>query len=67
VNGESVPVLRSPDGLAMFPVPTGESRVHLTYTGPRSLRISYFFSLVAWAGVTLYGLLPRFRRKAAAA
>ncbi len=63
----NAPVSRSPGGLVMFPVPAGESRAQLVYTGPRGLRVGYFFSLAAWVGVIGYGLLAGLRRKAPAA
>ncbi|MSU69171.1 MAG: hypothetical protein EXS39_00025 [Opitutaceae bacterium] len=62
VNSKEVLVARSPDDLVMVPVGTGESRVKLTYPGPLSLRLSYFFSLAAWAVVTAVGLLMFFWR-----
>ena len=48
INGRPAPVERSPDGLLMIPVPAGQHRVHLSYVGPTSLRIAFWFTLGAW-------------------
>lgn len=48
VNGRPSPVMRSPDGLAMIPVPAGRHRVHLTYVGPIVLRVAYWGTLIGW-------------------
>jgi hypothetical protein len=54
VNGVAVPVVRSPDGLAMVPVPAGKSEVTLAYPGTGLLRAAFWISAISWA------LLPTF-------
>jgi len=39
---------RSPDGLVMLPVPSGESDVELSYEGTPILLASFWISLLAW-------------------
>lgn len=52
VNGTRTPVLKSPEGLVMFPVPAGESQVELRFTGPVLLRVAFWTSALCW-GVAL--------------
>ena len=63
VNKVAVPVSRSPTGLVMFPVGAGQSGVKLYYPGPLSLRLGYFFSLAAWAGLIVFYFFRIFRRE----
>ena len=61
VNGQGARVQGSPDGLAMFAVPAGESTVVLAYAGPASLRAAFGITLVASlvaAAVLLLVLVP---------
>jgi hypothetical protein len=51
VDGRSAPVMRSPDGLAMVPVPAGLSRVDLSYVGPPALRVAFGITLLSWIAV----------------
>jgi hypothetical protein len=57
VDGKDVRVQGSPDGLAMFAVPAGESTVVLDYAGPVALRAAFYLtfgaSLVAAALLVL--------------
>lgn len=53
VNGRSVPVKKSPEGLVMIPVPPGLNAVELHYPGPLSLRVAYLTSLFCWVLVVL--------------
>lgn len=49
VGGRPAPVLRSPNGLVMVPVPPGSTRVVLTHPGPPVLRFSWFLSVACLA------------------
>ena len=51
VDGRAVPVMRSPDGLAMVPVSAGLSRVDLSYVGPTALRVAFWVTLLSWIAV----------------
>ncbi len=51
VDGRAVPVMRSPDGLAMVPIPAGQSRVNLYYVGPLALRAAFWITLFAWVAI----------------
>jgi hypothetical protein len=51
VDGRSVSVMRSPDGLAMIPISPGASRIGLDYEGPPSLRFAFWGTLLSWAGM----------------
>lgn len=57
VNGQPVPVERSPDNLAMFPVPAGESDVTIKYVPRLWLEIVYWAALLAWFGLGLASLM----------
>jgi hypothetical protein len=48
IDGKATTVERSPDGLAMIPIPAGQHRVHLNYVGPLALRLAYWTTLAAW-------------------
>ena len=64
VNGGPVPVQKSAEGLVAFPVPQGESRVELRFTGPPLLREAFWVSAASWVVAVLWmalALLPRFR------
>ena len=64
VNRAAVPVRKSPAALVMFPVPAGESRVELRFTGPLALRLAFWLSFAAWLTVTGLGvrlLIRQFR------
>jgi hypothetical protein len=54
IDGKPVTVERSPDGLVMIPVPAGQHRVHVNYTGPFALRVSYWTTFAAWLGIVTY-------------
>ena len=62
VDGRPAPVQRSPSGLAMVAVEPGEHRVTLSYPGPLVLRVSYFASLLAWAGLVVVVMRAKCRR-----
>ena len=51
VNGAPVPVAKTREGLVAFPVPSGESRVVLQFTGPILLRVAFWLSLLGWVAV----------------
>lgn len=51
VNGRTVPVQRSADGLAMFPVPAGESHVAIRYAPPLTVSFSYWLAAAGWLTV----------------
>ena len=51
VDGRAAPVMRSPDGLAMVPVPAGLSRVDLSYVGPPALHVAFGITLLSWIAV----------------
>jgi hypothetical protein len=60
VDGHSAYVRRSPNGLAMVPVPAGESRVELRYEGSRWLRASFWLSTAGWIGFFIVGTMELF-------
>jgi hypothetical protein len=65
VNGKSVPVLKSEEGLVAFPVPAGESRVVLRFAGPVALHIAFWLSAAGWvlaAFWSVVNLIRGFRR-----
>jgi hypothetical protein len=65
VNGSPVPVRKSAEGLVAFPVPRGESRVELRFTGPLLLRAAFWLNAAGWlaaAAWALSHLLCSFRR-----
>ncbi len=49
VNDQPAPVQKSPEGLALVPVPAGQSKVVLTYPGPPLLRAAWILSVVGFA------------------
>jgi hypothetical protein len=59
VNGSPVAVSESPEGLVAFPVPAGESRVVLRFTGPLLLRAAFWLSATGWLLAALWLLVPR--------
>ena len=63
VNGSHVRVQRSPDGLAMIPVPAGASQVVMRYTGPQVTRMAFWIGCVGWLGVALGVLIFTFYPK----
>ena len=56
VNGRSVTVLSSPDQQVMLPVPLGHSEVVLSYVGPRSARVAFWFCAGCWAAFLAWRL-----------
>ncbi len=64
VNGQNVPVTKSPSGLVAFEVPSGNSRVELTYPGSWALRLAYFLSLAAWVGLIGIAIRRQFGKSA---
>lgn len=50
VNGQAVPVSRSPDNLVMIPVEAGRSDIQLAYPGPWLVRAAFWVSTLAWLG-----------------
>jgi hypothetical protein len=61
VDGRAVEVTKSPSALVMFAVPSGTSRVELSYRGSIVLRFAYYASLTVWIAL-VGGLLLRCRR-----
>lgn len=53
VNGETVEVRRSPDGLVMVRIPPGTSQIEIDYPGSGLLRTSFWISLAAWLALPL--------------
>jgi hypothetical protein len=53
VDGRSVRVQPSPEGMAMVPVPAGQSRIELRYPGPQITRIAFWISFAGWLSVGL--------------
>jgi hypothetical protein len=56
VNGQSVPIRKSGQGLVLVPVPAGESEVTLSYPGPALLHLAWYVSLLslgAWPWLVL--------------
>ena len=53
VDGRSVRVQPSPEGMAMVPVPAGQSRIELRYPGPQITRIAFWISCAGWLSVGL--------------
>lgn len=64
LGDRKIPVQRSPDGLAMFPVPAGESRLSIDYAPPAPVAVSYWVTCGAWAGLLAWGLRALVRRPA---
>jgi len=56
VDGLPVPVRKSAEGLVAFPVPRGESRVELRYTGPVLLRAAFWVNAAGWLAAALWSL-----------
>ncbi len=55
VNGAPSPVRGSPQGLAMLPVPRGESTVELRYDPGALYVAAFWFSLTGWIAVAGWG------------
>jgi hypothetical protein len=53
VNGEVVPVTRSPEGEVMIPVPRGKSVVTLDYPGSGLLRAAFWLSAAGWSALVV--------------
>lgn len=51
VNGRTVSAERSPDNLAMFPVPAGQSDVTIKYVPSLGLELLYWVCLLGWVAV----------------
>jgi len=62
VNGRTVPVERSPDNLAMFPVPAGHSDVTIKFVPTLGLELLYWACLLAWLVAGALGLAWLVRR-----
>lgn len=62
VNGQTVPVERSPDNLAMFKVPAGWTDVTIRYIPPVSLELHLWITVLGWGAVVafLFRQLMRF-------
>jgi len=56
VDGRPTPTQRAADGLLWVAVPRGEHAVEVVFSAPTVLRLSYWFSLAAWAGTAAAGL-----------
>lgn len=56
VNGQRVPVERSPDNLAMFAVPAGHSDVTIKFVPSLSLELLYWTCLLGWLVLLLVGV-----------
>jgi hypothetical protein len=67
IDGQTVSVERSPDGLAMVPVPAGQHRVQLSYVGPLALRLAYWATVAAWVLFLIFWRWRRHTPKAALA
>lgn len=63
VNGASVPVRPSREGLACVPVPAGRSRVDLAYAAPPGLRALFALSALSIAALAGYGIESARRRR----
>jgi hypothetical protein len=63
VDGRPVPVQASPDRLVLVPVPAGTSEVTIRYPGPFILRLAFWLTSAAWAGVLLALVLPAGARR----
>jgi hypothetical protein len=59
VNGQAVPVSRSPDNLVMIPVEAGRSDIQLAYPGPWFVRAAFWISALAWVAFLVNGFLRR--------
>ena len=57
VNGHPAAVSESPRHFAMLPLPPGHDDVRLDYVAPPAVRAAYWFSLTAWAGLAVWGLV----------
>lgn len=55
VNGQSVRVQPSPQGLLMVPVFAGISQVEVRNPGPRIVRWAFWLGSLGWLGVAAYG------------
>lgn len=54
VNGQTVPVERSPDNLAMFKVPAGWTDVTIRYVPPVSLELHLWITVLGWGAVVAF-------------
>lgn len=64
VNGRTAPITKSPGGLVLVGLESGENSVTLGYRGPWLLRASYYLALATWLVLGVLGLrqlLQRFR------
>jgi hypothetical protein len=61
VDGQAIPVTRSPLGNVMIPVPEGTSVVTLDYAGSGLVRAAFWLSAVSWLGL-ITGLVARVAR-----
>jgi len=57
VNGRIVAVSESPRHFAMLPLPPGHDDVRLDYVAPPAVRIAYWFSIAAWTGLAVWGMI----------
>lgn len=51
VNGVTVSVARSPEGMTMIPISSGRNEVTLDYAGTPAMRYAFVLSTVSWCGV----------------
>jgi hypothetical protein len=66
INGQTVPVERSPDNLAMFSVPAGSSDITIKFVPPHLLEVFYWLCLTGWTVILPALLLWLCRRVPAA-
>ena len=59
INGQRIPVERSPDGLVMIPVPAGQHQVDLNYTASPLLRLGFWGMFFSWVALLLFWLFRR--------
>jgi hypothetical protein len=58
VNGQSVDVRKSGEGLVEFLVPAGKSQVELRFIGPFALRMAFWLSAIGWVLVVIWLFIP---------
>lgn len=51
VNGNAVPVARSPEGMAMIPLTPGQNNVTMEYAGTPLMRLAFWVSTISWVGL----------------
>ena len=61
VDGNVVPVVNSPNGLAAFAVPAGTHEVELKFVGTTRIHLAEAVSLIAWLGLGLCSIGSRLR------